>query len=223
MDKRKPRAAGTRAVDVAGDAAGTATHDEHAERRTGDELAAELAAEAAAASAGDGASSRRVEPVAAAGTIPVDVDRPAILEEAAAIAASSSSSSIDTPAGELEAPIAQTIDAKAAEVAPAIRLLVAQCAGTFAPNWEITKQEGDGVADAAALVMAHWMPDGVLEPKYLAIIALAASLYGVAGARRLEDGSWLPLRKPRAPSSSSSSPAPPSAPSPAKSPPLALV
>ena len=150
---------------------------------------------------------------ATSGLGPVEVDRAAILAEAQAIAdtAAPASSSTLAPA------IAGDAQSKANDVAPAVRMLVAQCSSAFAPGWEITKAESDGVADAAALVMAYWIPDGVLEPKYLAIITLATSLYGVAGARRREDGSWLPLRAPREPASSSSSssstPATPPAPS----------
>jgi hypothetical protein len=171
---------------------------------------------------GAGPDAGPVEHVAPAGDgIAVEVDRTQILEEAAAIAASSSSAA-PTPAGELAPAMAGDVEAKAAEVAPAVRMLVAQCAGAFAPNWEITQGEADGVADAAALVMAYWMPDGAIDPKYLAIVTLATALYGVAGKRRRADGSWVPLRAPRAPASTAPAPSPASSSEPAGAVPLRL-
>lgn len=137
-------------------------------------------------------------PSGSVGAVAVEVDREAILAEAAAVAASSSSS--DAAAAPLvDVGAAASIadpdpQAKAADVAPAVRLLVAQCCMTFAPGWQVTREESDGVGDAAALVLAHWMPAGVIEPKYLAIVTLATSLYGVASKRRREDGTWAPLR-----------------------------
>jgi len=176
-----------------------------------------------AVGAGDVAGdSRRLESVAPAGAgVPVDVDRPAILEEAAAIAAASSSSSSGNPApssgAELAAAPVVDVQAKAADVVPAARMLVAQLSGAFAPNWEVTKAETEGVADSLALVLAYWMPDGAIDPKYVAVLSLAGALYGVAAQRREPDGSWKPLRKPleRAPAPSSpTSPAPAGAPAP---------
>lgn len=215
MDARKSQTrAGKRAGNGAGELAGAELE------RAGTETAVDAGTETARADVGTGAgeSSRPLGDVAAG--VAVDVDRPALLEEAAAIAASSSDAPPATSSSSsTELAIAVDVQAKAADVAPAIRLLVSNCCGTFAPNWEVTKAEGDGVADAAALVAAYWMPDGVLEPKYLALLTLAMSLYGLAGARRLPDGSWVPLRKPREPASSSPAPSPASSPTP----PLKLV
>jgi hypothetical protein len=211
MGPRKTRAG--RAGELVGNGAGETRADVVAElERTGAFTAGGEGSAAGEPDAGTGASSSSAGPV---GALAVEVNREQILAEAAAIAASSPSSS-DVPAiAPASSAPALTVEAKAADVAPAVRMLVSRCCGTFAPNWEITKEEGDGVADAAALVMAYWMPDGILEPKYLAIISLATSLYGVAGARRLADGSWVPLRAPRAPSSSSSTP-PSSPPAPSR-------
>lgn len=151
-------------------------------------------------------------PPGSVGLVTVEVDRPAILEEAAQVAdaaeppASSSSSAeleqpTPAPAGELD------VNARAADVAPAVQLLVSECCATFAPGWRVSSEESERVANAAALVLAHWMPAGVIEPKYVALFTLATSLYGVAAKRRRPDGSWFPLREPVS-SSSSTSPTP---------------
>jgi hypothetical protein len=209
MDPRKSKtSAGTRAGELAGNGAGTQETDAGA--------AAVAAGEREAGSAGDAGAGSPSSSHGPLGSVAVEVDRAAILAEAAAVAAEAGEGAGPVPAAEPAPVPALDVQAKAADVAPAVRLLVAQCSAAFAPNWQITKPESDGVADAAALVLAYWMPDGVLEPKYLAIITLATSLYGVAATRRREDGSWLPLRAPRAPASSSpTSPAPGPAPSPA--------
>lgn len=86
---------------------------------------------------------------------------------------------------------------KAAQYAPSFRMLVAQGASTFAPNWDLLPAETNGVGDALALVAAHWMPDMELPPKYMCLLAAAVSLWSVAAARRdPETGAFKPLRKP---------------------------
>lgn len=208
MDSRNTKGRRDRAGDPAGTEAGTA--DSNAGAGTEGE------GSAGGVDSGAGSSSGSGRPVGH-----VEVDRAAILAEAQTIAATDTAPPALEPA--LPPALSNDPSSKAADVAPAVRLLVAQCSSTFAPGWEITKAESDGVGDAAALVLAYWMPDGVLEPKYLALVTLATSLYAVAGSRRLADGTWMPLRAPRAPrapASSSSTPA--SEPAPA-GPPLRIV
>lgn len=197
MDTRKSKGSRARAGASAGEHAGNAaSHDDHADHggTPHDDNAADVAARA-------GAGAPIAERV---GAVAVEIDRAEILAEAAAVAAADPSAPALAPASgpapELD------VAAKAADVAPAVRMLVAQCASTFAPGWEITSEESNGVADAAALVLAYWMPAGVVDPKYVAIMVLAGAAYGVAAARKREDGSWLPLRKPAAPATSPATP-----------------
>jgi hypothetical protein len=175
--------------------------------------AAGAGTEASAGAATDAtAGAGAVETPRSVGHVAVEVDRAAILAEAAEAAAEAPP---DAPAvsaaGTQEAPAPATpaagapvpvtsgdIAAKAAEVAPALRLIMVNACAALAPNWEISQAESDGVADATALVLAHWMPAGVVDPKYMAAFALAGALYGVASARRNDDGTWRPLRKPPA-------------------------
>lgn len=155
----------------------------------GSEPAGEPAAETAGEEPG------RVEPIApaAAGGIAVEVDRAALLQEAAAIAGESPADvgGAGGATGALAPAMAPA--EKAVEVQPAVRMLVSQAAGIFAPNWNVTRTESEQLADSLALVMAYWMPDGVIEPKYLALVSFGGAVWTVASARRDADG-WRPLR-----------------------------
>lgn len=149
--------------------------------------------------------------------VTVETDRPALLAEAAAIAAEApapepvaTGAPPESPPPEGMAPgVPLAPDQLASEAAPAVRGLVSTLAETIAPNWEITRAESDRVGDALALVMAYWMPAGAIEPKYVALVSLAGSLYSVAGARRdASTGKWKPLRKPPEKARASSTEAP---------------
>lgn len=138
-----------------------------------------------------------------AGGIPVEVDRPALLAEAAAIAAEMPAEApaappADTPMNPAASPAAAPVDpaARAADVRPVVCLAVAQVAAMVAPNWEITKAESDAVGESLALVLAYWMPETGVDPKYLALGSLALSVWSVASARRDANGEWRPLRAP---------------------------
>jgi len=142
-----------------------------------------------------------VEPVA--GGIAVDVDRGALLAEAAAIAAESpaeppASGAADAPAADSPPPSASPSDpaARATEVKPAVCDAVAKLSTFLAPNWNVTRAESDAVGESLALVLAYWMPETSIDPKYVALGTLAMSLWSVASSRRDENGQWRPLRQP---------------------------
>lgn len=152
------------------------------------------------------------------GHVAVEVDRTAILAEAAAVAAESPQTA-PAPTGELgqaapaldqnAAPPAPALDpvAKAAEVAPAVRFLVAQVVNLTAPNWQVTPDECNGIGDAAAMVLAYWMPPDAIDPKYMAVMSLAGAVWAVAAKRRDDDGNWRPLRAAKAPAPAEGAPA----------------
>lgn len=133
------------------------------------------------------------------GHVAVEVDRPALLAEAAAIAADAPAETpgaapLENPAAGGAVPAVSSPETEAAGLQPVMRLACAQLAG-LAPGWRITSQESDTVADAASLVMAYWMPPGIVQPKYVALMSLAGALWSVAAQRRV-DGKFLPLRNP---------------------------
>lgn len=139
---------------------------------------------------------------ASAGGVPVDVDRSAVAAELSQLeteaAASEPPAPGAAPATEGAAPTL-SIEDKAAQWAQPMRGAVKAMANIFAPNWELSEAECNGLGDALAMVGAHWMPDTQLPPKYVALVALGMSLVGVAGARFDQDaGKLKPLRKARA-------------------------
>jgi hypothetical protein len=153
--------------------------------------------------AGPDADASAGETAPRVGVVAVEVDRAAILNEAAAVAAEAPPET-PVPAQAGEAPSlshepapAPVLDpsAKAAEVQPAVRFLVAQVFTVAAPAWAVTDEESNNVADATALVLAYWMPADAIDPKYVALMSLAGALWGVASKRRDEHGNWKPLRE----------------------------
>lgn len=139
------------------------------------------------------------------GHVAVEVDRPALLAEAAAIAADApaeppAAATAESPAAGVADPAvpAPMPEQEAAGMQPVLRFATAQLAA-LAPGWKITQEESDGVADATALVLAYWMPPGAVHPKYVAILSLAGALWSIAAQRRDDDGKFLPMRPTREP------------------------
>jgi hypothetical protein len=102
---------------------------------------------------------------------------------------------IDTPPLQ----VASDPSVRASEVSPAVQGAVYELARFFAPNWQVTREESAPVGDSLALVLAYWMPDSNIEPKYMALMSFGFSMWSVASARRNpETGEWLPLREVKA-------------------------
>jgi hypothetical protein len=84
---------------------------------------------------------------------------------------------------------------RAANVAPVASMLVYQAAVVFVPNWRISTQEAEAIGGPLALTLAHWMPDTNIDPKYMALLALASATWGVVSLRRNpETGEFMPAR-----------------------------
>lgn len=83
--------------------------------------------------------------------------------------------------------------------------VVSQGAAVFIPNWRITPAETKDMSDAIVQALMLWFPDGLIPPKYMAILAIAGVGARIAMARRDELTGELPPRyapKKRPPASS---------------------
>ena len=156
------------------------------------------------------------------GHVTVEVDRAAILAEAATAAADAPPETpVPATTGEVAAPSQEPAPApvpapqavSAEELKQAFRFAAAELAVMVAPAWEIEADESNAVADAGAMVLAYWMPPGAVDPKWLSLALLAGSVYGIARRRRNDDGTWKPLRVKAKPAAPAQAPAPSPAPS----------
>lgn len=102
-------------------------------------------------------------------------------------------------------PAAQQLAAETVEQAYNIlgTAVVSQGAAVFIPNWHITPAETKDMSDAIVQALMLWFPDGLIPPKYMAILAIAGVGARIAMARRDELTGELPPRyapkKPRPP------------------------
>jgi len=159
----------------------------------------------ASTEAGTGADTG--ETAGSVGHVAVEVDRAAILNEAAAVAAEAPPETpVPTPAGEApslshepaSAPVPVVpvdVEAKAVELAPAVSLLVHRGFALTAPAWEVTQDEAASIGGPLALVLAYFVPTDKMDPKWLAVATCAVAVYNVADKRRDEKGDFLPLRE----------------------------
>jgi hypothetical protein len=162
---------------------------------TGPTTAAELdrqrSAEAVnvAADLADGGDPRTAERVANG-----LLDNATILEaEADAIAREFS----DTPSDAAPAvDPSQQLSAESVEEAYGIlsRMVVSQGAAVVIPNWKITPAETDDMAAAIVQALMIWFPDGMIPPKYMAVLAIAGVGARIAIARRDPNTGELPPR-----------------------------
>ena len=84
---------------------------------------------------------------------------------------------------------------RAAQLQPLVNVATLKLAKFVAPNWNVKPEEAQPVAESVALVLAYWMPDTTLDPKYLALLQLGASIYALAETRRdPETGEYIQLR-----------------------------
>lgn len=135
--------------------------------------------------------------------VDVPINEAELIAEAAAIAGAApdpvaigETQSAPDAAPEVAAPAPAFDPAqRAAEVQPAVTFAVHQLADFVAPNWKVTKDECAQVGEALSQVLAYWMPETNIEPKYLALMNLGVSLWGVAASRRdPETGAFKALR-----------------------------
>lgn len=132
----------------------------------------------------------------------VEIDAEALAREADAAIA-------DLPAAETQPPVdgeappvatgemtQEQAQAMAQSIAPGVYLIVDAAADVIAPNWQVTKDEKTKLSDAMSMAFVLWFPDLNVPPKYLALGAVAGTLFGIASARRDASGKMKPLREP---------------------------
>lgn len=97
--------------------------------------------------------------------------------------------------------------------------VVSQSAAVFIPNWRITPAETKDMSDAIVQALLLWFPDGMIPPKYMAVLAIAGVAARIAAVRKDPDTGELPPRyapPPKRPApaaaASSAQPAAPAAP-----------
>jgi hypothetical protein len=60
---------------------------------------------------------------------------------------------------------------------------VTTLAAVFVPAWEVTQEECRTLSDAIVRALMLWFPDGMLPPKYMAVLAVAGAGATIAFAR----------------------------------------
>jgi hypothetical protein len=116
-----------------------------------------------------------------------------LAEEAAAIAREFEA---PPPAADPAVEHQQQLEAATVEQAYEIlsRAVVSQGAAVFVPNWNITPAETDDLGAAIVQALMIWFPDGMIPPKYMAILAIAGVGARIAIARRDPVSGELPPR-----------------------------
>lgn len=122
---------------------------------------------------------------------PIEVDEQALAAEADRILSdlpppAAANDQAPAIAGEgLDAePTLEQIQAAAAGYETGAFLIVSKAADVLAPAWGITSDERKALSGSIAFAMAAWFPDHQLPPKYMALLAVAGSLYAIADSRR---------------------------------------
>jgi hypothetical protein len=82
--------------------------------------------------------------------------------------------------------------------------VVNRAGAALAPNWHITPQETNNVAEAIAGAAMMWFPDAPIPPKYLALLVVLESVYAIVEARRDPSTGGLKPRRIDAPDASNS-------------------
>jgi hypothetical protein len=117
----------------------------------------------------------------------VRVDPVALAAEADAIAAGHVETDplVPPPAGEGGEVIAPVSDADTlAGYVVVAEAVVAGAAQSFAPAWAVTPAETHKLADALARACVLWFPDGMIPPKYLALLVVANAGWEIVAAHR---------------------------------------
>jgi hypothetical protein len=70
--------------------------------------------------------------------------------------------------------------------------IVGQGAELFVPNWHVTTTEKTDLADALVQALMLWFPDGLIPPKYMALLVVFGIGAKIAFARRDDSGALLP-------------------------------
>lgn len=134
---------------------------------------------------------------------PADLAQPPALDPAASPAI----------AGEAIArePTLEEIQAAAVGYEGGAFLIISKASDVLLPAWEITPDERKQLSSSVAFALAAWFPDHQLPPKYVALLAVAGSLYSIVESRRDPDtGKLKPRRneKPATAAGQAAAPAP---------------
>lgn len=106
-------------------------------------------------------------------------------------------------------PTLEEIQAAAAGYEGGAFLIISKASDIVVPAWEITPEERKQLSSSVALVLAAWFPDHQLPPKYVALLAVAGSLYSIVESRRDPETGKLKARRNEKPATAAaSSPAP---------------
>jgi len=111
----------------------------------------------------------------------VHIDAAALQAEAAAVASEFPADLPADPGAELQPAVSE--DAKKGYQILA-GALVGQGALIFVPAWDVSPAECTDLADAIVEALLLWFPDGVIPPKYMAILAVLGVGFRIAYARR---------------------------------------
>ncbi len=118
----------------------------------------------------------------------VDIDERALAAEAAAVGLGDEQQpAAQGVEGEQPAP-GEVVDVAAAEqfakrAQPMVAKFLAGIAAVAVPNWTITEQQNQELAQSVSFALALWFPHEI-PPKYAALLMVGVSCYGIAQANR---------------------------------------
>jgi hypothetical protein len=92
-------------------------------------------------------------------------------------------------------PTLEEIQAAAAGYEFGSFLIVSKAADVLVPAWGVTSDERKALSSSLSLALAAWFPDQQLPPKYMALLAVAGSMYAIVDARRDPDTGKLKPRR----------------------------
>ena len=135
----------------------------------------------------------------------VEINREALAAEAAALDLGEPPAAAETPAADQPAPTdapaaaaelsPAEVQAKAEAIEPVIAGVLGALHGVVAPAWEVQPAKMTALAKTSAVALVYWFPHE-LPPKYVALLMVAASIYGIAQDNRDEKtGAYKPLRE----------------------------
>ena len=72
--------------------------------------------------------------------------------------------------------------------------VVSQGAALIVPNWQVTGDEKTALADSIVQALMLWFPDGLIPPKYMALLVVAACVSTIVMSRMDAETGALPPR-----------------------------
>lgn len=130
----------------------------------------------------------------------VEVNEEALMAQAAALdvpAGEGGASDAAEPEPEVIVDEAARAEAFARQSAPVIGQLLRGVAAIAVPNWTITNQQHQQLAESTAYALALWFPHEI-PPKWAALLGVGMSVFAIAQANRdPETGELRPRVKPR--------------------------